>query len=183
MAATKRRYLHAIVNNAGMGRIGYIDWLKLSDFEDCFAVNCLGQIRMSKAFLPIFKRQATEFKQKPNNASLFYAPKIVNMVSMAGTSRGGLALSPYEVSKAAAEAFTDALRLEVKPWGIHVVSINPSFHTTPLTTNVYDRLHKDLWTPLSPDLKQEYGEGKRVVKIAFLHRNSVRLSTFSSLGA
>jgi hypothetical protein len=33
--ATKKRILHALVNNAGMGKGGYIDWLELSDFQVC----------------------------------------------------------------------------------------------------------------------------------------------------
>ncbi|KAL3915715.1 MAG: hypothetical protein SGARI_008127, partial [Bacillariaceae sp.] len=79
------------------------------------------------------------------------------MVSMAGTSRGGLALTPYEVSKTAANAFTDGLRLEMKPWGIKVIDVNPSFHTTPLTVNIYKKLQVGLWAPLSDELKEEYG--------------------------
>ena len=30
-----RRYLHAIVNNAGVGKLGYVDWVSLSDYQFC----------------------------------------------------------------------------------------------------------------------------------------------------
>jgi NAD(P)-dependent dehydrogenase (short-subunit alcohol dehydrogenase family) len=156
------------MNNAGIGKIGYVDWVDLTDYQRCMDVNCYGHIRMVKAFLPIFKSQAVYVfrdDQRPKNrpsplSSSFYAPQIVNVISMAGTSRGGLALTPYEVSKTAAEAFTDGLRLEMKMWGVTVVDINPSFHTTPLTTNIYDKLQEELWTrQLSDSLKREYGRG------------------------
>jgi 11-cis-retinol dehydrogenase len=154
--ANQQRYLHAIVNNAGLGKVGYVDWVSLADFQQCMDINCWGHVRLTKAFLPIFKRQAAAVL-KSKTAS-YYAPQIMNMISMAGTSRGGLALLPYEVSKTAALAFSDGLRLEMKPWKVRVVDVNPSFHTTPMTTNVYERLRQDLWMPLSDDLKEEYGQ-------------------------
>jgi NAD(P)-dependent dehydrogenase (short-subunit alcohol dehydrogenase family) len=154
--AKQRRYLHAIVNNAGIGKVGYVDWVTLSDFEQCMDVNCWGHIRITKVFLPIFKRQATTLLKSKKN--LFYAPQIMNMISMASTSRGGMSLLPYEVSKTAALAFSDGLRLEMKSWKVRVVDVNPSFHTTPLTNNIYERLRQDLWAPLSEELKEEYGQ-------------------------
>ncbi|KAL3905745.1 MAG: hypothetical protein SGILL_009553 [Bacillariaceae sp.] len=154
LPSSSKRYLHAIVNNAGIGKIGYLDWISLKEYEQCMEVNCYGQIRMCKAFLSMFKRQAIANAKSKNS---FYAPQVLNMISMAGTSRGGMALTPYEVSKTAALAFSDGLRLELKPWGIRVVNINPSFHTTPLTINMFDKLQKDLWNPLSDELKEEYG--------------------------
>jgi 11-cis-retinol dehydrogenase len=121
--AEKKRFLHALVNNAGMGKGGYIDWTKLSDYFTCMDVNCFGMIRMVKAFLPIFKKQVVQ--------NTYRDAQIMNVISMAGLlGNGGLAHSPYEVSKNAAEAFTDGLRLEMKMFGIKVVALNPSFHKT-----------------------------------------------------
>ena len=150
-SSTTKRYLHAIVNNAGIGKIGYIDWIDLTDYQQCMDVNCYGHIRMVKTFLPIFKSQAVQLSKEKYKTASFYAPQIINVISMAGTSRGGLALSPYEVSKTAAEAFTDGLRIEMKMWNVRVIDINPSFHTTALTTNIYDKLQKELWTERVPD--------------------------------
>jgi 3-hydroxybutyrate dehydrogenase len=117
------------------------------------AVNCFGQIRMIKAFLPIFKQQAIDQSYRDS--------QIVNVISIAGMFSGsGLGLTPYEVAKNAAEAFTDSLRLEMKMFGVQVVAVNPSFHKTPLVQNVKQRLTKDLWESLSPDLQKEYGQGK-----------------------
>jgi NAD(P)-dependent dehydrogenase (short-subunit alcohol dehydrogenase family) len=107
---------------------------------------------MTKAFLPIFKQQAI--------GRTYGDSQIVNMVSMAGMlSAGGIALPAYEVSKNAAEAFTDALRLEMKMFGVKVVSVNPSFHSTPLVSDTQKKL-KEAWENMSPDLQKEYGHGR-----------------------
>lgn len=162
---TPRRQLHALVNNAGMGRIGYLDWIQLSDFEKCMDVNCYGMVRMCKAFLPLFKEQAIQRRCQLHvvgeiPSPPIWSPRILNMVSMAGTMTGsGLALTPYEVSKSAAEAFSNGLRLEMALWGVAVTTINPSMHRTALTMGVYERLQKELWEPLPGRLKKEYGQG------------------------
>ena len=114
-------------------------------------------IRMVKAFLPILKQQAME----KDEGSSYGDAQIVNIISMAGMlSAGGLAMSPYETSKNAAEAFTDGLRLEMKMFGIRVVSVNPSFHTTPLVKSVKQKLKEEVWDLLSDDKREEYGQGK-----------------------
>ena len=149
----EKRYLHALVNNAGVGVAGYVDWLGLADYELCMKVNFFGAIRMTKAFLPTFKKQAISGDHKHS--------QIVNVISVAGmTSGGGLAASAYEASKHATEAFTNALRLELKMFDIRVVAINPSFFDTPLTNGVQERLREQLSKKISPDLREEYGESK-----------------------
>jgi NAD(P)-dependent dehydrogenase (short-subunit alcohol dehydrogenase family) len=121
---------------------------------------------MTKAFLPILKRQAISGEHKRS--------QIVNMISVAGmTSGGGLAASAYEGSKHAAEAFTNALRLELKMFGIHVVALNPCFFDTPLTNGVQERFREQLRKKLSPELKEEYGEG-------MLRFSSTTTTTFSA---
>ena len=115
-------------------------------------VNYFGVIRMTKAFLPILKKQASTGE--------YTCSQIVNVISVAGMiSAGGLAASTYEGSKHAAEAFTNALRLEMKMYGIHVVALNPSFFDTPLTNNVKERLSSQLSDKLSTNTKKEYGKG------------------------
>jgi short-subunit dehydrogenase len=107
---------------------------------------------MTKAFLPIFKQQAI--------GRTYGDSQIVNMVSMAGMlSAGGVGSTAYEVSKNAAEAFTNALRLEMKMFGVKVVSVNPSVHSTPLVSDIKIK-SKEVWDNLSPDLKKEYGQGR-----------------------
>jgi NAD(P)-dependent dehydrogenase (short-subunit alcohol dehydrogenase family) len=118
---------------------------------------------MVKAFLPIFKRQAAE--------QTYGDARIMNVVSMAGMlSAGGMAMTPYEVSKNAAEAFTDGLRLEMKMFGVDVIAVNPSFHKTPLATGIRRRLEKDIWDQLNPKIKKEYGQGMSSAMMALSSR-------------
>jgi NAD(P)-dependent dehydrogenase (short-subunit alcohol dehydrogenase family) len=107
---------------------------------------------MTKAFLPILKKQTV--------TGNYCCSQIVNIISISGmTSAGGLAASTYEGSKHAAEAFTNALRLEMKMFGIRVVAINPSFFNTPLTNGVRERFSALLSEKLSVSTKEEYGQG------------------------
>jgi NAD(P)-dependent dehydrogenase (short-subunit alcohol dehydrogenase family) len=179
VVVTTKRSLHAIVNNAGVGKMGYIDWLTMNDYTLAMDVNCFAHIRMTKAFLPILKRQSIEVAtfalqdkernndggsgsgrtfNNPTRAIKTTYPLIMNVISMAGTvCPTGMALSPYEISKAAAQTFTDSLRLEMKPWGVHVVAVCPSFHKTPMIENIYDKMMHGIWAPLDDQLKKEYG--------------------------
>ena len=69
----------------------------------------IGQIAVTQAFLPLLRRGRG---------------RIVNMGSIAG--RGTIPLlGPYSASKFALEALTDALRMELQPWGIQVSIIEP----------------------------------------------------------
>ena len=147
----KKRYLHAVVNNAGIMRSGLSDWLKISDFKDCMEVNFFGTVRCVKAFLPILKRQAADGSYK--NA------RIVNMVSVGGLFVGGIICSAYEASKHALDAFTTNLRLEMKQFGIKVTAVNPGIHKTPMADGTVSNL-KSTWDSMTPEQRQDYGEGE-----------------------
>jgi len=151
LAKDEDRYLHALVNNAGIGTPGLVDWAPVADFQKMIDVNYIGMVRCCKKFLPIFKQQASQ--------GIYNEARLVNMVSMAGVVTGGLFSVGYEASKHAADAFTTNLRLETKNLGLKVVVINPSFHRTPLTSTMSSNLQK-LWQSLSPEKREEYGEGK-----------------------
>ena len=66
-------------------------------------------------------------------------------------------VSAYSVSKFGVEAFSDALRRELAPWGVQVSIIEPGLFKTDLSLNV-EADYRALWENLSSDLKQEYGE-------------------------
>ena len=65
----------------------------------------------------------------------------------------------YSSSKHATDAFTACLRLEMKAFKIPVVSVNPSWHQTPLSESIGELLN-DVWNGLSQETQEEYGEGK-----------------------
>ena len=103
--------IDVLVNNAGFGRL---DWLEnldpVKDIQAQFDVNVLGVIQTTRQVLPIMIKQR--------------AGHIINMCSMAG-----LVATPtytvYAACKHAVHGFSEALRREVKPWGIDVSMIYP----------------------------------------------------------
>eukprot|EP00980_Cylindrotheca_fusiformis_P018722 scaffold6238_cov106-Cylindrotheca_fusiformis.AAC.8 len=155
----EERYLHAVINNAGIMKPGLVDWVNLKDYEVCMQVNCFGPIRMVKTFLPLLKSSSSSLSQQQQHHRR-KSPRIVNMISVAGMVSGvGMAISPYEVSKHALEAFTDSLRLELQCFGISVVAVNPAFHSTPMVQNAAKTDDDDiLWKIMSPEKQEEYGK-------------------------
>lgn len=92
----------------------------------------------------------------PNPATQCPGSRVVNVTSMAGLMHGQPCMSAYCATKHAAEAFSTALRLELRGWGIKVVTINPSFHRTPIATNGSATLQR-AYDNLSPEMQAAYG--------------------------
>ena len=104
-----------LVNNAGYSQSGAIEMLDLDDVRRQFETNVFGLIRMCQLVLPGMRRQRSG--------------RIVNVSSMGGklTFPGGGA---YHATKHAVEAISDALRFEVKGFGVDVVVIEPGLIKT-----------------------------------------------------
>jgi NAD(P)-dependent dehydrogenase (short-subunit alcohol dehydrogenase family) len=108
--------LGGLVNNAGVVIGSPLEVIPLSQLRKQLEVNVIGQIAVTQAFLPLLRRGRG---------------RIVNMGSIAG--RGTIPLlGPYSASKYALEALTDALRMELQPWGIQVSIIEPGAIATPI---------------------------------------------------
>ncbi|MFZ1804110.1 MAG: SDR family NAD(P)-dependent oxidoreductase, partial [Nitrospira sp.] len=116
LQATRDRGLFGLINNAGIAVVAPLEAVPIADLRQQLEVNVVGQVAVTQAFLPIV-RQARG--------------RIVNKGSIAGLSTMPL-MGPYSASKFALEAITDALRLEVQQWGIHVSIIEPGAITTPI---------------------------------------------------
>lgn len=115
-AAIGDQGLAGLVNNAGIGVCGPLEFLPLAEIRKQLEVNVLGQVAVTQACLPLLRASRG---------------RIVNM----GAVLGRVALpfmGPYSASKYALEALTDALRLELLPWGISVSIIEPSQVATPI---------------------------------------------------
>ena len=150
--ATGRRLL-AVTNNAGVGTGGFSDWLQLKHYERDVAVNYLGVVRVSKAFLPLLRRSAGEAA----GAASLQPPRVLIVSSMSGKVPVPF-LSSYASSKHAAACFAASLRMEISNvWGIHVCTALPSFHRTPLVEGGVG-LVTGLWSSLPPQTKALYGE-------------------------
>ncbi len=100
----------ALVNNAGYSQSGAVETMAMSDLRRQFETNVFGLVRMCQLVLPGMRAQR-------------YG-RIVNMSSMGGrlTFPGAGA---YHATKYAVEAFSDALRFEVKGFGVDVVVVEP----------------------------------------------------------
>ena len=109
--------LAGLVNNAGIiTASGLLEFLPIAEIRKLLEVNLIGNIAVTQAFLPLIRKGHG---------------RIVNMGSIAGIMPQPY-LAPYSASKAALEAFTDSLRLELKPWKIPVSIIEPGIVYTPM---------------------------------------------------
>lgn len=104
--------LWGVVCNAGIGNAGAVDWISSSTFRKVIEVNFFGVLNVTKALLPMLK--------KCKNG------RIVNLSSVAGFLSAPM-MASYDASKHAVEGYAKALRIEMKPWNIHVSNINPGF--------------------------------------------------------
>lgn len=135
--------LWAVVNNAGIALPSApTDWLTIQDYKPMLAINLCGVIDVTLSVLPLIKRSRG---------------RVVNVASVFGrlSAFGG----PYCISKYGVEAFNDSLRLNMAPFGIKVMCIEPGF----FRTNVADpKLLKksldDLWSKLPQDVRDEYSQ-------------------------
>jgi short-subunit dehydrogenase len=101
--------LWAVVNNAGVLSSFEIEFGDMSSFVAQMNVNCLGIVRVTKAFLPLLR---------------FSKGRVVNMASLAG--RFAIpGMVGYCMSKSAVISFSDGLRREMKKWEIDVICIEP----------------------------------------------------------
>jgi NAD(P)-dependent dehydrogenase (short-subunit alcohol dehydrogenase family) len=115
-AAVGAAGLAGLVNNAGVAEPGVLEYLSLDRLRHQLEVNVVGQIAVTQAFLPALRRARG---------------RVVNMGSISGRLAPPF-IAPYAMSKHAIEAFSDALRLELRPWGIQVALIEPGSIVTPL---------------------------------------------------
>jgi short-subunit dehydrogenase len=112
--------IDAVINNAGFGIAGAIEDTTVTEALVQFETNFFGTHRVCRAILPRLRAQR--------------AGTIINMSSLAG--RIALPFQGfYSATKFAVEAYTEALRMEVRPFGIGVSMIEPGDFATSFTAN------------------------------------------------
>lgn len=102
--------IDVLINNAGYGYMGAIENVTIAEAKRQLEVNVFGLARLTQLVLPYMRKQQSG--------------RIINTSSVAGKAVipfGGW----YNVSKYSVEALSDALRIEVKPFGINVSLIEP----------------------------------------------------------
>ncbi len=117
-----------LINNAGYSQSGAIETLSMDDLRRQFETNVFGLVRMCQLVLPGMRAQ--------------HWGRIVNISSMGAnfTFPGGGA---YHASKYAVEAISDALRFEVKGFGVDVVIVQPGLIRTEFAATAQTALASD----------------------------------------
>ena len=107
--------IDVLINNAGVGYMAVVEELRMEDFRQQFETNLFGVLRVTQAVLPGMRERRSG--------------RIVMLSSVAG-----LVTPPtygaYSSSKHALEGLSNALRLELYPFGIEVVLIEPGYIVT-----------------------------------------------------
>jgi NAD(P)-dependent dehydrogenase (short-subunit alcohol dehydrogenase family) len=113
--------LHALVNNAGFAMAGLVEDVSDAELRKQFETNFFGTASVTRALLPIFKRQRF--------GHIMMVSSVVGRIGYPGAGS-------YSASKFALEGWSETLRMELKARGIHVVLLEPgSFETDIWTRN------------------------------------------------
>lgn len=122
----KEGRIDIVINNAGVGITGPLEEISTSEIKNNFETNFFGPIEVMKAVLPQMRSQKSGL--------------IINITSIAGYM--GLPYrSVYSASKGALELITEALRMEVKDFGIHITNVAPGDFATNIASG---RFHAPL---------------------------------------
>ena len=141
--ATPGARLWAVINNAGVAPMGFLDWLSVDMFRWAMDVNFFAVVGVTQALLPLLKLTA--------------GARVINISSMAGLS-ASVSFGAYSGSKHAVEGFGKALRLELLPFNVYVSNVNPGFMATPLIKASMDRA-QELFDSAPASVKQLYHSG------------------------
>lgn len=119
--------IDVLINNAGIGRIGPVEERPIESFISEMDTNYVGAVRCTKAVLPHMHRQRSGC--------------VINISSVGGRVFNYFN-APYSASKAALEAFSECLAMEVLPFGIRVAVVEPGVIDTPLQDKAKSELRE-----------------------------------------
>ena len=155
----KEGRVDVLVNNAGYGFFGAIETVSMEEARRQMEVNVFWLARLCQLVLPAMREQG--------------CGRIINTSSIAGRSVfyfGGW----YHVSKYSVEAFSDALRMEMKPFGIDVSMIEPGAIKTDWGLIAADHLRdSSKGTPYEGDAARWSGTMRHFYESKLLSRPSV----------
>lgn len=111
--------IDVLVNNAGFAVAGFAEDIRLEELRLQFETNFFGAVAMTKAVLPVMRRQGSGH--------------IIQVSSISGL-HGSVSVSSYAASKHALEGWSESLRMEVHGLGIKVVLVEPGAFETGIWT-------------------------------------------------
>ena len=117
--------IDVLVNNAGIGMLGVLEGTSMETAREVFETNTLGTIAMTQAVLPQFRQRK--------------AGVVVNVTSSV-TLKPLALLSVYTASKAAINAFTESLALELQQFNVRVNLVIPGRSPTRFAENARSRM-------------------------------------------
>ena len=129
-----------LVNNAGVGGGGPIEFMPLDELRTTLEVNLIGQVAVTQAFIPLIRRGKGT---------------IVFIASIGGRVASPF-MSPYNTSKFAIEALGESLRHELRPWGIEVVVVEPGSIDTEIWSKGNEQIRERLGE-MPEDARRLYG--------------------------
>ncbi|MCA9898660.1 MAG: SDR family oxidoreductase [Ardenticatenaceae bacterium] len=136
--------IDVLVNNAGMGVAGSLEETTIEEAKRQFEVNFFGAMRLCQQIIPVMRGQGNG--------------RIVNISSLAGTI--GLPFQAlYSASKFALEGLSEALRLELEPFNIQVIVVQPGDFRTRFTASrrvVAAAQHSPVYGPRFATALQRY---------------------------
>jgi len=134
---TVKKYgrIDVLVNNAGIGAVGFLEATSIEQMKSVFEVNLWGYIRTIQGVLPSMRRQKSGL--------------IINVSSNLGILSVPY-MAPYIGSKYAIEGMTESLRYEIKKYGIEAVTLMPG----PFPTEIAGKSQG----PDRPEIIEAYGE-------------------------
>ena len=150
---TGGRGLDVLVNNAGFALPGPLEALAEEDLRLLFDTNVFGLLAVTRAFLPGMRERGQG--------------RVVNVGSIMGRVAMPL-LGAYNASKHAVAALTDALRMELAPFGISVVLVEPGAIRTGFAARALAGLapYRDPGSPYAPALARTDAAWARVYRFA-----------------
>jgi NAD(P)-dependent dehydrogenase (short-subunit alcohol dehydrogenase family) len=145
--------IDVLVNNAGIGALGALEGFSMDTARAVFETNTFGTIAMTQAVLPQFRERK--------------AGVVINVTSSV-TLKSLPLLSVYTASKAAVNAFTESLELELAQFNVRVSLVLPGrAPTTSFGANAKERIAiPDAYAELAQGIFKEWGESTEAVTLS-----------------
>ncbi|MDO9264413.1 MAG: SDR family oxidoreductase [Desulfosalsimonadaceae bacterium] len=158
--------IDALINNAGFVMAGAVEDLSIEEVNSQFATNFFGILRVCRAVLPQMRERRSG--------------RIINISSLGGMM-GVPFHGAYSASKFALEGISESLRIEVKPFGIHVTLIEPGDFRTSATKNrvfaakpAAESVYADACGPAVAIMANDEQNGQPPEKLAVLVEKIIR---------
>ena len=136
--------LDVLVNNAGYGQFAPFEQMSVEDFQAVVDTCFWGVIHTTRAAIPVMRRQKSGY--------IFQVSSVGGRFAIAGNS-------PYHAAKWAVGGFSDALAMEVAPFGVKVCTLEPGG----IRTNWARRAAQDM-PELLPDYEPSVGQIYRLLR-------------------